>query len=136
MRNSKGQLIIGLCGSTIGARRDAAELFADHLQDVKDVTISGAVRAAWRRGDHLLSELAANDPEHSPEPPANVVAMITCREEAAAIEKMGGHVIHVEGNPSDDIAIKRDTILLTFKPEGRGRYTTISETLALLGEVA
>ncbi|MGL4504947.1 MAG: hypothetical protein ACRCUF_04350, partial [Aeromonas sobria] len=63
---------------------------------------------------------------------ATVICIITCHEEAESIEMKGGHVVHVEGNPSDDISIERHTLLLTLKSEGWGRYTTPAETLEKL----
>lgn len=130
MKTNNGSIIIGLCGSTISARREAMELLSECLNKVADVTISGGVRAPWLRGDGLASKLeefaASNDADAA-------IAMITHREEAEAIEAAGGHVIHVEGTPSDEIAIKLNTILLTLKPTCRGRYTTVRATLEKLG---
>lgn len=130
MRNQLGHLIIGLCGSTIQARKDAMEALSDRLPGTIDATIPAVVKAPWRRGDHLSASLATYDwAKHK-----NIIAIITSREEAEAVERHGGHVIHVEGTPSDEIAIQRHTLLITFAPESRGRYTTISDTLEKLGE--
>lgn len=131
MRNENGNLIIGLCGSTIGARKEALRLLTDSLTDVKDVTIPGNVRATWRRGDALTEQLEEFD---GTDGNGVAIAMITCREEAEAIHEMEGIIIHVEGNPSDDVSIERHHLLLTFKEESRGRYTTLADTLVKLGE--
>ncbi|MGL4755348.1 MAG: hypothetical protein ACRCXB_23555 [Aeromonadaceae bacterium] len=131
MRNENDNLIIGLCGSTIGARKEALQLLFDALSDVKDVTIPGSVRATWRRGDALGEVLQEfNDTDGN----GAAIAMITCREEAESIELFDGVIIHVEGNPSDDISIDRHHLLLTFKEQSRGRYTTLADTLVKLGE--
>lgn len=120
-------IIIGLCGSTIAARQEALESLASQLGEHTDLTISGGVRAAWRRGDALFDALDELPVGHSP-----VLCKITCHEEAESIEMKGGHVIHIEGNPSDDISIERHSILLTLKDEGRGRYITVSEAVEKL----
>ncbi len=119
-------LIVGLCGSTINARRAAIEALKALEPEALDLTIPSNVRAPWRRGDALYEEFEATPAGHV------VLCDIQCAEEADTIECFGGFVVHVEGVPSDDTAIKRDTLLLTMKPEDRGRYTTPVNTLAKL----
>ncbi|APU01218.1 hypothetical protein [Aeromonas phage 32] len=122
------QIIIALCGSTIGARKAAFEALSAEFPLVVDLTVSSGVRATWRRGDALFDALDAFKASASPV----AMAIITCHEEADSVNMMDGHVIHVEGTPSDDIAIERHTMLLTMREEGRGRYTTVAETVAKL----
>lgn len=119
------QLIIALCGSTIGARREALNAISVALPGAIDLTIGSGTRATWRRGDALFDALDVF--KTSGEKVA--IAIITCHEEAESIEMQGGHVVHVEGTPSDDISIERHTLLLTMREEGRGRYTTVAETI-------
>ncbi|APU00467.1 hypothetical protein [Aeromonas phage 3] len=126
--NERKQLIIALCGSTIGARKEAFEALYNHFPVCADLTVSSGVRATWRRGDALFDALDAFKSSASPV----ALAIITCHEEAESVNMMGGHVVHVEGTPSDDIAIERHTALLTMKTEGRGRYTTVTETVEKL----
>ncbi|AWH14997.1 hypothetical protein [Aeromonas phage 85AhydR10PP] len=123
--NESKQLIIALCGSTIGARKAALEAMQAHFPVCADLTVSGGVRATWRRGDALFDAIDAFKTSACPV----ALAIVTCREEAESVEMHGGHVVHVEGTPSDDISIERHTLLLTMREEGRGRYTTLTETL-------
>ncbi len=119
-------LIVGLCGSTINARREAIEALMKLEPEALNLTIPSNVRAPWRRGDALYDTFEATEPGHI------IFCDIQCDEEADTIECFGGFVVHVEGVPSDEIAIKRDTLLLTMKTEDRGRYTTPANTLAKL----
>lgn len=126
--NESKQLIIALCGSTIGARKEALEAIKAHFPVCADLTVSTGVRATWRRGDALFDAIDAFKTSACPV----ALAIITCHEEAESVGMLGGHVVHVEGTPSDDISIERHTLLLTLREEGRGRYTTVDETVAKL----
>ena len=126
--NEDSKLIIALCGSTIEARKAALAAIKAILPEAVDLTIGSGTRATWRRGDALFDALD----EFRTSGATEALAIITCHEEAESVEMMGGHVVHVEGTPSDDIAIQRHTKLLTMRSEGRGRYTTVADTVAQL----
>lgn len=125
-------LVIGFCGSTSNGRKEALKAVAALHPQAVNVTVPPSVRATWRRGDHLELALTAEELLQVPV----VMADISCLEEAEVIESFGGHVVHVEGLPSDDIPIQRDTLLITVTGENRGRYTDPQTTMEKLMELA
>lgn len=127
MTDTPRPLIVGLCGSTIAGRREALLALRELESKALNITIPPNVRATWRRGEALDDAIDAAGHDHP-----LLLAKITCLEEAEAVESYGGHVVHVDGLPSDDIAIKRDSLLMTVSGVARGRYTTPEQTFEAL----
>lgn len=115
------QIIIGLCGSRrIGRAGVIGHISTMHPEAV-DLTVSRCHRVPWGRAERLEESIAGCDAPV-------IVAGVCSFEEAQAIEKMGGQVVHIFGPPSEDVPIKRNSILTTTA-EPRGRYISISDML-------
>lgn len=115
------QVIIGVCGSRRTGRVDVVSKILEVNPSADDQTVSIYHRVPWGRADKLEEQLkAANAPV--------VVAGIKCLEEAMVVEALGGFVVHAEGSPSEEVPIKRDSILVTLR-QPRGRYVSIRDML-------
>ncbi|MGL5589036.1 MAG: hypothetical protein ACRDDI_13365 [Aeromonas veronii] len=109
------QVIIGLIGGGKTARREMVKEFVKlNPSTTFDATVSRYYRTPWGRAEQLNDGLAVA------ELPI-VVADIRCLEEAMVIEDAGGFVMHVQGTPTDEVAMTRDSILVSAT-EQRGRY--------------
>lgn len=116
------QVIIGLAGGGKTNRREMVKVFMALMDGKsKDITVSKCWRTPWGRAERLDSAIAATDCPV-------LVAGINCLEEAMTIEDAGGIVIHVDGPPSEEISIARDSLLVTAK-EPRGRYLSPGDAL-------
>ncbi|MGL5484549.1 MAG: hypothetical protein ACRDC7_21905 [Aeromonas veronii] len=116
-------MIVGVCGGSAIQRAEVIRLMRciRGVEVSTDVTVSSSIRAPWRRGEALANALDVEVAALAPTP--LVVASINSFEESEEIEALGGHVIHIEGLPSDDVPIERSTIMVTTG-EPRGRYIT------------
>ncbi|MGL4755213.1 MAG: hypothetical protein ACRCXB_22875 [Aeromonadaceae bacterium] len=120
------QIIVGLCGSRRIGRAGVISMIKALHPAAVDLTVSRCHRVPWGRAERLEATIAQC------EAPV-IVAGVCSFEEAQTIEKMGGHVVHIFGPPSEDVPIKRDSILTTMA-EPRGRYITVQDMLEQVRE--
>lgn len=130
------KVIIGVCGS----RRQGRSLFINSMKDkmiiagvkgIDDSTVSESVRVPWGRAgalaDRVTSALGDSDV-------SVIIAGIKNLEEAQVIWDVGGYVVHFEGPPSEEIPIKRDTIMITLG-DPRNRYVSVNTALTQMGVI-
>lgn len=122
------QVIIGLCGSRRIGRVEVLKHIAASHPEMADVTVSEYHRVPWGRAEKLAELIAAADAPV-------IVAGIKSFEEAEVIEHLGGEVVHIDGAPSEDVPIKRKSILVTLN-EPRGRYVSLSTMMEQVKERA
>ena len=116
------QIIIGLVGGGKTSRREMVKEFTKLDPHLFDASVSSFHRTPWGRAEQLDAALGRTE---SP----LVVADIKCLEEAMVIEDAGGFVMHVQGTPSDEVAIAKDSILLSAT-DCRGRYIHPAHAIA------
>lgn len=119
------QVIIGLAGGGKTNRKAMVKTFLELLEGtgkIEDITVSKFHRVPWGRAEKLDEAIAKSDTPV-------LVAAVNCLEEAMTIEDAGGVVIHVDGPPSEEIPIQRESMLVTPKTP-RGRYVPPAFALA------
>lgn len=122
-------VIVGVCGGTIEGRQSVVDAISDLTQGrANDITLSSSIRSSTRRGDAMDDAIEGAMGSF-------LIASIQSFEEAEVIEAYGGEVVHIEGLPSDDIPMTKDSILVTLN-KARGRYITPLSAYAKLMERA
>lgn len=123
------KVVVGICGGSIKQRAEVLEYISYFSNGVgHDVTLPASVRSSLRRGENLAQAIESS-------PASFVIASIHAFEEAEVVEEFGGQVIHIEGLPSDDIPMSRESILVTLN-ETRGRYVTPAKAYSMVMERA
>ena len=135
-------LLIGIAGANATAR----ERVARAMRDAQICTVSVYTDApAQRFGSHAevarrmqrLEGMISATPAKGAE--CLVVAHVVHRVEAERIRKLGGHVVHVEGVPSDEVPIVRGDLLATATKDGHRHFidgeAALSELWAKRGVV-
>ncbi len=135
-------LLIGIAGANPLAR----ERVARAMRDAEICSVSLYVDApAQRFGAHTevarrmqrLDEMISATPAKGAQ--CLVVAHVVHRVEAERIRKLGGHVVHVEGVPSEEVAIVRGDLLATATKGGHRHFidgmTALSELWVMRGAV-
>lgn len=119
------KIVVGICGGSIKQRAEVLKYIA-HFSDGRghDVTLPPSVRSSVRRGEALEQAIESS-------PSGFVIASIHAFEEAEVVEDFGGQVVHIDGLPSDDIPMSRESILVTLN-ETRGRYISPAAAYAEL----
>ncbi|MGL5285930.1 MAG: hypothetical protein ACRC8D_07295 [Aeromonas sp.] len=112
----KKKVIIGLCGGRPGCRSVAVQVLQDIEPTAVDVGIGQHIRVPWGRSSRLKVALRSADADV-------LLCGINCLEEAQVVEAAGGFVVHIDSIPSEEVPIRRDSILMTLG-QARGRYVT------------
>ena len=119
------KIVVGICGGSIKQRAEVLEYISYFsLGTGHDVTLPASVRSSVRRGEALEQAIESS-------PSSFVIASIHAFEEAEVVEGFGGQVVHIDGLPSDDIPMSRESILVTLN-ETRGRYISPAAAYAEL----